>query len=108
MQFYKVIKDNKVIDVLNENEIYYLKYSRKHKTMFNASGKRDAQAIYSSDRKYVWHVNTFHDIPVDGYDTVSLEEIDVYEYNNLKLMNNMTYDEIVDSVILSLVEGGIL
>ena len=108
MQYFKVIKDNKVIDVLSEDELCYLKYSKKHGRMFNAKGINDAQAIYSSDRKHIWHVNTLLGIPDEGYDTVRLDEIDVYEYRNLKMMNNMTYEEVVDSVILSLIEGGII
>lgn len=108
MRYFKVIKDDKVIDVLKETEICYLKYSKRHERMMNAKNKSDAQAIYSSDCKYIWHVNTLLNIPTDGYDTVSLCEIDVYEYENLRLMNNMTYEEVVDSVILSLIEGGML
>lgn len=108
MKYYKVIKDNKVIDVLSDNEICYLKYNSKHNCMFNAKGIHDAQAIYSSNQKYIWHVNTLLCIPVDGYDTVELIPIDVYEYNNFKMMNGYTYNEIVDSVILSLIEGGII
>lgn len=105
MQYYKVLKDRKVIDVLNC--IRYVKYNKKHKRMFNADIS-DAEAILSSNGKYAWHINTLLEIPVDGYDTVELVPIDVYEYNNLKMMNGHTYDEIVDSVILSLVEGGII
>lgn len=105
MKYYKVMKDGKVIDVLNN--IHYVKYNKKHNRMFN-SIMADAEAILSSDGNYAWHINTLLEIPVDGYDTVELEEIDVYEYNNLKMMNGHTYDEIVDSVILSLIEGGML
>ena len=105
MQYYKVIKNGKVIDVLSH--IHYLKYNKKHNMMFNAT-INDAEAILSSDGKHEWHVRGFNKIPVKGYDTVELVEIDVYEYNNLKLMNGHTYEEIVDSVILSLVEGGML
>lgn len=105
MQYYKVIKDGKVIDVLDH--IHYLKYNPKHKMMFN-SIKADAEAILSSDGKYEWHVRGLNKIPEKGYDTVELEEIDVYEYNNLKMLNGKTYAEIVDSLILSLVEGGII
>ena len=105
MQYYKVIKNGKVIDVLDH--IHYLKYNVKHKMMFN-SIKADAEAILSSDGKYAWHLRGLKKLPVKGYDTVELEEIDVYEYNNLKMLNGHTYEEIVDSVILSLIEGGIL
>ena len=106
MEYYKVIKDGKVIDVLKE--LRYLKYHPKFKRMFNANGIEDAQAILSSDEKYIWHVNTLCRLPVEGYETVRLVQIDQYEYDDLQRLNKMTYDEIVDSVILSLIEGGML
>ena len=105
MQYYKVLKDGKVIDVLNC--IRYVKYNKKHNRMFN-SEVCDAEAILSSNGKYAWHINTLLEIPADGYDTVELVPIDVYEYNNLKMMNGHTYEDIVDSVILSLIEGGLI
>lgn len=108
MRYYKVIKDNKVIDVLSDEDICYLKYSKKHECMFNAKDINDAQAIYSSDHKHIWHVNTLLSIPVDKYDTVSLQEIDVYEYNKFKMLNGKTPESIIDEFVLSLVEGGIL
>ena len=105
MQYYKVIKDGKVIDVLDY--IHYLKYNVKHKLMFN-SIKADAEAILSSDGKYAWHLRGLKKLPVKGYDTVELEEIDVYEYEQFKLLNGKTPEEIIDEFVLSLVEGGIL
>ena len=108
MQYYKVMKDDKAIDVLSEDEICYLKYSKKHGRMFNAKGINDAQAIYSSDHKHIWHVNTLLSIPVGGYDDVRLVEIDVYEYEQFKLLNGKTPMQIIDEFVLSLVEGGIL
>jgi len=105
MQYYKVIKDEKVIDVLDC--IRYVKYNKKHKRMFNAP-IADAEAILSSDGKYAWHINTLKMIPVEGYDTVELIPIDVYEYNQLKMFNGKTPEQIIDDFVLSLVEGGIL
>ena len=105
MQYYKVIKDGKVIDVLDC--IYYVKYHPKHKCMFNAS-IAEAEAILSSDGKYAWHINTLRMIPVEGYDTVELLPIDVYEYDKLKRLNLCTLEEITDSIILELVESGVL
>lgn len=105
MQYYKVIKDGKIIDVLDR--IRYVKYNLKHKRMFNAP-IAEAEAILSSDGKYAWHINTLQMIPVNGYDTVELVEIDVYEYNQLKMLNGKSPQEIIDEFVLSLVEGGIL
>lgn len=108
MQYYKVIKDEKVIDVLNKDEIHYLKYSKKHGRMFNAVGIHEAQAIFSSTREHIWHVNYLHEIPVEGYDTVKLEEIDVYEYNKLKFELATSIEEILDSYTMLLIERGVL
>ena len=108
MKYYKVMKDEKVIDVLNEGDICYLRYNPKHNCMFNAKGIQDAQAIYSSDQKYVWHVNTLLSIPVDGYDTVSLHEIDVYDYNQLRRLNGQSPQEIIDNFVMELIESGVL
>jgi hypothetical protein len=105
MQYYKVIKDEKVIDVLDH--IHYLKYNLKHKRMFN-SIKADAEAILSSDGTYEWHVRGLNKVPVRGYDTVELIEIDVYEYNKLKRFNLSTPEELIDNFVMELVEGGIL
>lgn len=103
--FYKVLKDNKVIDVLDK--LIYLKWEPKHKTMI-LSDENDAQAILSSDKNTIWHEKTLYDVPVDGYDTVDLVEIDKYEYEKLKVLNGRTPEEIVDATILSLIENNII
>ena len=81
--YYKVIKDNRVIDVLDE--LVFLKYQKKHDRMIFCN-EPDAQAIFSSDREHIWHVESLYDIPVARYDTVKLEEIDdwAFEENNLR------------------------
>ena len=103
--YYKVIKDGKVIDVLNH--LSFVKYQEKHRIMV-ACAKEEAQAIISSDGDYIWHVNGLYNIPVDGYDTVELVEIDEYEYRQLKTLNMRTPEEIIDEYTLLLIEGGIL
>ena len=103
--YYKVIKDNKVIDVLDH--LVYLKWQDKHKIMV-LTEEVDAQAILSSDDKYIWHVEGMYDIPVDGYDTVQLEEINRYEYEQLKVLNLKTPEAIIDNFVLQILEGGIL
>lgn len=108
MQYFKVMKDDKVIDVLTENEICYLKYSKKHGRMFNANNINDAQAIFSSDQSCIWHVNTLLSIPVEGYDTVRLEKVDEHEYKQLKVLNGKTPEEIIDAFVLQLIESGVL
>lgn len=103
--YYKVIKDNKVIDVLDH--LSFVKYQEKHNIMI-ACDKSEAQAIVSSDGAYVWHVVGLYGIPTSGYDTVTLIEIDQHEYRQLKILNMKSPQEIVDEFVLSLVEEDIL
>lgn len=103
--YYKVIMNNKVIDVLDK--LVFLKYQMKHGIMVICK-ESEAQAILSSDRKHIWHEKTLYNIPVDGYDTVELVEIDKYEYDRLKMLNGQTAEEIIEQYTLRLLEGGIL
>lgn len=103
--YYKVIKNNKVIDVLDN--LIYLKWEPKHKIMV-LSDINDAQAILSSDKNTIWHEHTLYKIPVGGYDTVDLVEIDEYEYKQLKILNGKTPEEIIDSFVMSLLEDNVI
>lgn len=103
--FYKVIKDNKVIDVLDR--LTYLKWQPKNQIMLLCD-LEEAQAILSSDGNTVWHVKGFYDLPVDGYDEVQIQEIDKFEYKQLKMLNLSTPQQIVDEVILFLLESNII
>lgn len=103
--YYKIMKNNRVIDILSR--LIYLKYQPKHNIMITCT-EDQAQAILSSGGEYVWHIPELYKIPVDGYDTVELAEIDVYEYEQLKKLNLQTREEIIDSYTLELMEAGIL
>ena len=103
--YYKVLKDNKVIDVLDC--LIYLKWQPKHKIMVLCD-ENDAQAILSSDKNTIWHERTLYNIPVDGYDTVEIQEINEYEYKKLKMLNLSTPEQIIDSFLLELINGGIV
>lgn len=103
--FYKVIKDNKVIDVLDN--LTYLKWQPKHKIMV-LSDENEAQAILSSDGNSIWHEETLYKIPVSGYDTVRIEEIDEYSYKQLKMLNGKTPESIIDEYNLLLIEMGVI
>ena len=103
--YYKVIKNNKIIDVLDN--LTYLKWQDKHKIMV-LSDENEAQAILSSDKNTIWHEETLYKIPVSGYDTVSLVEIDEFEYKQLKMLNYMTPEEIIDNFVASLLEDNII
>ena len=99
--YYKVLKDNKVIDVLDR--LSFVKYQQKHNIMI-ACDKSQAQAIISSDGEYIWHVPGLYRIPVDGYDTVELVEIDQYEYRQLRALNMKTPQEIIDEYVRQLLD----
>lgn len=103
--YYKVLKENRVIDVLDH--LSFVKYQQKHKIMIVCS-ESEAQAIISSDGEYIWHVIGLYNIPIDGYDTVELVEIDEYEYKQLKMLNLKTPEEIIDEYTLLLIDGGVL
>lgn len=105
--YYKVLKDNKVIDVLDH--LTYLKWQSKNKIML-LSDLNEAQAILSSDNNTIWHVEGFYDLPVEAgeYDTVKLIEIDKYEYKKLRVLNLSTSEEIIDNFLLALLENNII
>lgn len=103
--YYKVIKNNKVIDVLDR--LIFVKYQEKNNLMI-ACARNVAQAIMSSDCNYIWYVEGLQRIPVAGYDTVEIVQIDKYEYDQLKLFNLRSVSEIIDEYTLQLIEGGLL
>lgn len=103
--YYKVLKNNKVVDVLDR--LIFVKYQPKNEIMV-ACAKNEAQAIISSDGETIWHVYGLYRIPVGGYDTVELIEIDEYEYKQLKVLNLRTPQEIIDEYTMSLISGGVL
>lgn len=105
--YYKVLKNNKVIDVLQG--LTYLKYQPKNKIMV-LCGLSEAQAILSSGKNTIWHEQSLYELPVEAgdYDTVEAIEIDKYEFEQLRVLNLKSPQEIVDSVILSLLESGII
>ena len=103
--YYKVMKDGKVIDVLDH--LVFVKYQKKHNIMLLCE-ESEAQAIVSSDGSYVWHLDWLLNIPVDGYDTVQIEEIDEYEYNQLKILNLKDPQQIIDEYSLLLIKEGII
>lgn len=104
--YYKVLKNNKVIDVLDK--LIYLKYQPKHKIMVLCS-EDDAQAILGSDGNTILHERTLYNVPVENdYDCVDLVEIDKYEYEKLKVLNMKSPESIIDSFLLELINGGIV
>lgn len=106
--YYKVIYNGRVIDALDR--LVFLKYQEKYNRMILCD-EREAQAIFSSDGKHIWHEKTLYNIPVDGYDTVTVEEIDQYEYLQIKSLAGLTREQeqaVIDRYTLQLLEGDII
>lgn len=78
---YKVINDTTVLDVLDT--LIYVRYQGKNGVLAVCPESK-ANGILSSDSIVVWHLDTLPEFPVDGYETVSIVEIDEEEYNALK------------------------
>ena len=102
--YYKVIKNNKVIDVLDQ--LIFIKHQKKHNIPVTCS-ENEAEAFLSSDGCTIWHEETWYQSK-GNYDTVKLVPIDIYEYKQLKMLNCKTPEEIIEEYTLSLIEGGIL
>ena len=103
--YYKVIKDNKVIDVLDS--LIYLKWQDEHKIMVLCD-ESEAQAILSSDKNTIWHEKTLYHVPVSGYETVEILPISQLEYKQLKVLNMKTPEAIIDEYNLLLLEMGVI
>ena len=100
--YYKVIKHDATLDVLENLE--YVQYQLKH-DIFLSCDISEAEGILSSDARTVWHLPGLRDIPIKGYDTVELVEIDSYEYESRKQFGGQTKEEIIDSYTALLVKG---
>ena len=107
MKFYKVIKNNKVVDVLDK--LVYLKYQKKHNRMILCN-ESEAQAFFSSDRKKIWHTEFLYELDCDKnmYDEVEIFEIDQFEYEQLKMLNGKSLEEILDAYTLLLISEGVI
>ena len=103
--YYKVLKNDKVIDVLDH--LSFVKYQKKHNIMISCK-QDEAQGIISSDGEYIWHVKGLYNIPINKYDTVEIKEIDEYEYNQLKILNLKDPQAIIDEYTLLLIKEGII
>lgn len=105
--YYKVLKNDKVIDVLDD--IAFGRYQAKHDIILSTDEQK-AEVFLGSDGNTWLHDSTLRPLPdgVTKYDTVERVEIDVYEYEQLKTLNYKTPEEIVDAYTLELIERGII
>lgn len=103
MSYYKVMIDDRVVDVLTE--ILYVKCDKRHGDIFCCDDASHAEGFLSADRSTVYREQGMP-IGLKEFDTVTLVEIDKFEYNQLKALTLKTPQEIIDAYTLSLVEGG--
>lgn len=94
MQYYKIIKDKKIIDVLQE--IIYVKYQKRNKLMLRCKEQDNPMGVLSSCQSTIYHVEGMKKFPMDKYMTVEMYECDEAEYLSLKavLDENKVVEEI--------------
>ncbi|HAU85033.1 MAG TPA: hypothetical protein DCW90_05920 [Lachnospiraceae bacterium] len=102
--YFKILFNDRLIDLL-ENPLY-VKY-QKANDVFLVCSLAEAEGVISSDGNTIWHVDTFPSMDTD-IDSVTMERIDKYQFDQLKMLNMKTPEEIIDSYTLSLLEGGLL
>lgn len=106
--YYKVVKDGRIIDAIRDVEIVYIKYQERY-NRFIFCDISEAQAIFSPDRRHIWHIDGLYDVPeCVQHDCVQLEEIDVYEYEQLKIFDMQTIEDVIDKYTLTLIQGGVI
>lgn len=103
--YYKVMSNGRVIDTLDR--LVYVKYQEKNNRMVLCS-EDEAQGFLSSDKSRIWHEPSLYKIPIPGYDTVALEVIDKFEYEQLKIFKCRSIEEVIDTFLLELIEGGVI
>lgn len=105
MKYYKVIHNQKVIDVIS-GDLRYVKYQLKHKIPLLCDVS-EAQGILS-DSNNCYHTRELLPFPVDEFPTVTIEEITKAEYEQLCRCCLKSVEEINAELISELIERGIL
>lgn len=104
--YWKVIKNKKVIDVLDK--LQYCRFQLKHKTLLLCD-ESVAQGILSHDGTTAYHLETCSEkFPIDIFPICSVEEIDKYEYESLLISLFKSPDEIANEIIKELIERGVM
>lgn len=103
--YYKVMYNQKVIDVLDK--LQYCKYQLKHRVLLLCD-ECEAQGILSSSGETAYHLSTNLPFPVDTFPTVSIEEITYTEYERLLQNHFKTPQEIRKDLIKELIQRGVL
>ncbi len=102
---YKVIYNNRIIDILDT--LMYVRFQQKHGVLLLCD-EDNAEGILSSDGSTAYHTCELKQFPVDDYLTVSIEEITSQEYNTLKKRHCLSYEEIIDDYTATLFSQGVI
>ena len=102
--FYKVIKDGKVLDVIDR--IVYVRYNKRHNDV-HICDPENSNAFLSSDKSRCWRVQSMRPCEMD-FETVVVQQITEQEYMQLKALTLRTPEEIIDAYTLALVMGGVI
>lgn len=106
MHYYKIIKDNKVIDLVSGKALPYVKYDAKHGILLLC---KDVESMgIMSDSEKCYHLKTCLPFPENDYPTADIEEITEIEYDQLKAGNLVTAEEARVELLAELMERGIL
>lgn len=104
--YWKVIKNKKVIDVLDK--LQYCRFQLKHKALLLCD-ESAAQGVLSHDGTTAYHLTTNSEtFPVDIYPTCTLEEIGKYEYEQLLASGFKSPQEIAEGIMKELLERGVI
>lgn len=103
--YYKVIQNQKVIDVLDS--LRYVKYQLKHRILLLCDNKAEAQGVLSSSGNTAYHTSEYLPFPCDDFPTVTLEEITKEEYESLARLHLRTPEEIAQEIIMDLMKRGV-
>lgn len=107
MHYYKITKDQKVIDLASGKDgLTYVKYQPKHEILLICK-EADAMGIMSDSDK-CYHLITCLPFPVDAYPTADIEEITEIEYEQLKQNDLVTVEEARVQLLAELMERGVL
>lgn len=102
--YYKVVKNNKVLDLLTRIET--VRFSKRNGFIIRCLPDR-SEGFMSSDYQRVYKTPQMLDNGMN-WTVVDLVEIDEHEYNQLKMLNGKSPQEIIDAYTLTLMEEGII
>lgn len=102
--YYKVIQNQKVIDVLDS--LRYVKYQLKHRILLLCK-EAEAQGVLSSNGNTAYHTSEYLPFPCDDFLTVTIEEITKEEYDSLARLHLKTPEEIAQEIIMDLMNRGV-